>query len=172
MTNRSEGLRGNEFQTYFNKFPHILQSFSGVCAIDELPQNIAIRHFLVFNLSEKHLVGSHWAIILRSSVNQIEVFNSLGQNNVDYLMPYLKFKKPFTINFNEKAVQSISSHYCGFFSIYFIIFRILNFDMSFENVLEDLFYSNSLIKNDSIVSQFCENILTSTNDDFFCFHDF
>lgn len=92
MTNRSEGLRGNEFQTYFNKFPHILQSFSGVCAIDELPQNIAIRHFLVFNLSEKHLAGSHWAIILRSSVNQIEVFNSLGQNNVDYLMPYLKFK--------------------------------------------------------------------------------
>jgi hypothetical protein len=61
-------------------------------------------------------------------------------------MPYLKFKKPFTINFNEKAVQSVSCHYCGFFLIYFIIFQILNFDMSFENLVEDLFYSNSLIK--------------------------
>ena len=49
---------------------------------------------------------------------------------------------------------------------------MLNFDMSMENVLEDIFYSNNLIKNDDIVSQFCNNILTTTTDDFFCFHDF
>jgi hypothetical protein len=93
MNNEKEGLCDNKFQTYFDKFPHILQSFSGVCAIDKLPENIAIRHFLVFNLSKKHLAGSHWAIILCSTVNHLEVFNSLGQNNVDYRMPYLKLKK-------------------------------------------------------------------------------
>jgi len=172
MINADEGLRGNEFKTYFDKFPHVLTSFSGVFAIDELPQNIPIRHFVIFNLSEKHLPGSHWAVILRSSANQLELFNSLGQQNLNYVTPYLKFQKHFTINYNEKAVQSVSSKFCGYHCIYFVIFRILNFDMSFEHVLEDIFYSNSLIKNDNIVSQFCHNILTSTNDDFFSFHDF
>ncbi len=44
--------------------------------------------------------------------------------------------------------------------------------MPLENILKDLFYSNSLIKNDIILSQFCNNVLSSTIDDFYCFHDF
>jgi DNA-binding phage protein len=39
--------------------------------------------------------------------------------------------------------------------------------MSMETVLEDIFYSKDLIKNDEIVSKFCHNVLTATNDDFF-----
>ena len=42
--------------------------------------------------------------------------------------------------------------------------------MTMEHILEDIFRTD-LNKNDLIVSQFCNNILTSVNDDFFSFHD-
>lgn len=172
MTDAEEGLRGNQFEAYFQKIPHILSSFSGVVAINQIPENIPVRHFIICNLSENHLPGSHWTVIVRPSKNTLEIFNSLGQENFDYFMPYLKLKKTIQIDFNKVAFQSATSKYCGFFCIYFVVFRILNFDMSMKHVLEDIFYSSDLIKNDKIVSEFCNNLLTSTNDDFFSFHDF
>ena len=98
------------------------------------------------------------------------MFNSLGGDNLDYLKDHLKFNSGFQIDFNQTSVQSLTSKYCGFFCIYYVIFRILNFDMTMEHILEDIFRTD-LNKNDLIVSQFCNNILTSVNDDFFSFHD-
>lgn len=167
---KAEGLRGNEFETYFNKLPQVSSLFLKVCSIDQIPSEIPIKHFVLFNLSKQHEEGSHWALLLRYSKHKLEIFNSLGSDNLNYLNGYLQFDKHFKIDFNKKSVQSLTSTYCGFFCIYFAIFRILNFDMTMEHVLEDIFTSN-LIKNDLIVSQFCNNILTSVNDDFFCFHD-
>lgn len=167
-----EGLRGNEFEIYLKKIgPPIFTCYLRPCAIDEIPEIFPIKHFVFCNLSPKHLRGSHWTVILRLSENDFEIFNSLGQENLDYFTPYLKFQVPFKVDFNKNSVQGIASKYCGYFSIYFIIFRILNLDMSMETVLEDIF-TNDSIKNDQIVSQFCNNILTTTNDDFFSFHDF
>ena len=167
MTDETDGFRGNQFEIYFAKFPHILSCFSGVYAINEIPKSIPIRHFIICKLSEKHLPGSHWTVIVRSSKNTIELFNSLGQQNLDIFKPYFRFQKKFEISFNKESVQSLTSKFCGYFCIMFIIFCILNFDMSMENVLEDIFYSKDLIKNDEIVSKFCHNVLTATNDDFF-----
>lgn len=172
MSDNEEGLRGNEFNNYFVKIPHVLDLFSGVVAINEIPLQIPIRHFIICNLSENHLPGTHWIVIVRPSQNSLEIFNSLGQENLDYLMPYLNLKKEFEISFNKIAFQGVTSKLCGFFCIYFVVFRILNFDLSMIHVLEDIFYSTDSIKNDTIVSQFCNNLLTSTNDDFFSFHDF
>ena len=171
MSSEIEGLRVSDFESFFKKIPHVFNLFSGVVAIDEIPKRLPTKHFVIVNLSEKHLPGSHWTVILRSSPNVLEVFNSLGQKDLNYFLPHFNFKRRYQIDFNKKDVQSIDSKYCGYFCIYFIVFRVLNYDMNFQDVLEDIFYSNDLNKNDEIVSKFCNNLLTNTNDDFFSFFD-
>lgn len=171
MSIENVGLKGNQFEQYFKKIYHVFQLFSGVVAIDEIPRNIKVRHFIVCNLSPAHLSGSHWLIILRKSNSVLEIFNSLGTSSLDFFRPYFNFQREFQINFNKECFQSDTSNKCGYFCIYFIVFRILNYDMDFQDVLEDIFYTRDLIKNDEIVSQFSNNLLTNTNDDFFSFHD-
>jgi len=166
-----EGLRGNEFEQYLSKIPLVKQLFSGVFAIDEIPELIPIKHFIVVNLSPKHLPGSHWIIFCRRLANNYEVFNSLGSDNLDYITPFLKLNRRARISFNKEAVQDTESKFCGYFSLYFIIFRSLNYDMNMQDVLEDIFSSNDLIKNDETVKKFCLNLLNNTNDDLFSFND-
>ena len=167
-----EGLRGNDFENYFRKVDIVFPLFLSVVAINDIPLIFPPRHFVICNLSERHLKGSHWMVILRISETEFEIFNSLGQTDLNYIKPYFNFDIELNIDFNVNSVQSESSKNCGYFCIYFIVFRILNLDMALQTILEDIFYTNDLIKNDKIVTQFCNNILTSTNDDFFCFHDF
>lgn len=153
----STGLKGNEFMNYFSKIPHIKSVFVNVFAINEIPKSIPIRHFLICNLSLSHLPGTHWIAMLRPEKDSLEIFNSLGYESLDSLIPYFKFKKSFEINFNQQQFQDNSSISCGFFCIYFIIHRILNLDMSFEHVLEHIFSENKN-ENELLVTQFCNNL--------------
>lgn len=166
MMTAVEGLKASEFQTYFQKIPHVLRLFSGVYAIDELPKIIPIRHFFICNLSPKHESGSHWITVMRSENNSLDIFNSLGQENLNYILPHFKFRKKYELNYNEDLFQDLSTKTCGFFCIYFAVQRILNYDMSLEHVLEDIFVSDP-IKNDELVTSFCKNLLTCTTNDFF-----
>jgi hypothetical protein len=116
-------------------------------------------------MSPSNLPGSHWIAVIRSEKNTLEIFNSLGVSNLDNLTPYFKFPNNFELIYNEQKFQSDSSVHCGFFCIYFIVQRILNFDMSFEHLIEDIFKSDSNT-NDLIVTNFCTKLLNNSDDIF------
>jgi hypothetical protein len=156
----SLGLHGYDFSLYFDKVPIVNSLFIGVVSIDKIPRIIKEKHFLVCNLSPSNKPGSHWIVIVRSEKNTLEVFNSLGVENLDILTPYFHFRNNFDLIFNEQPFQSNNSTSCGFFCIYFIVHRVLNYDMSFEHIIEDIFNINTNI-NENIVVSFCNKLLNN-----------
>ena len=59
------------------------------------------------------------------------------------------------IVFNESAFQDSESDTCGKFALYFAIERMHNLDLSFEEILHDLFEIN-ISHNEEKVKKFCE----------------
>jgi hypothetical protein len=151
------GMRGSEFQNYFEKIPIVNKQFLKITSIDEIPKDIKEKHFVISNLSPSNELGSHWITLIQSEKNTLEIFNSLGMNSIDRLQPYLKTRKKVNVIFNEQPFQSKESTSCGFFCIYFIVHRILNLDMSFEHLLEHIFSANCEINENKVVN-FCRNL--------------
>jgi len=163
MALSSEGLRGFEFKEYFEKIPIILASYQELCSLDTIPKLLQIRKFIIVNLSKQNQEGTHWIVIVRSHNKTYEIFNSLGFENLEIIQPYFKLRSKADILFNETSFQLENSTTCGLFSIYFIIHRILNFDMSFHDLLEDIFNA-SKTENESQVMQFCNRLKNAQDD--------
>ena len=149
-------MEGTEFIYYLAKVPVILPYFKGVFSIDTMPQRLKNKCFFVTNLSRHHLPGTHWIAFLCLH-NNLEIFCSLG-NTWETILPHLKFKKQFTIYYNQTPFQSASSTKCGKYVIYFLIERHFNINMSLTDLLEDLFVTDNLNKNDEIVDSFCDSL--------------
>jgi hypothetical protein len=155
-----EGLKGYEFDQYFKKIDTVYQLFDTVCSIDKIPFNLHVKHFVICNLSPSNQPGSHWIVIIRSEENILEIFNSLGCSTLDDLKPYLRnFSDKMVLEFNSDQFQPNTSKNCGYFCIFFIIHRVLNYDLSFATILED-YFSPNIAKNDQIVLNYCNNLLS------------
>jgi hypothetical protein len=96
--------------------------------------------------------GKHWFVVYKSSVDLTEVFDSLG-TTASFVSQKLRFKTVY--EFNTTQVQSDESKLCGEFCLYFIVNRLLSLDMSFQDVLNDLFDINCDI-NEKRVKDFVE----------------
>ncbi len=59
--------------------------------------------------------------------------------------------------FNESPIQGLDSSACGEFSIFYVIQRYYNEDLSMVEILEDWF-SKDLNENETIVKKFLENL--------------
>jgi len=158
-----EGLHGYDFIEYFKKIPIVKHYYRNVYSVDEIPNNLKIRQFLIVNLSKKSEPGTHWIAIVRSEKKIYEVFNSLGYNNLDSLLPYMRLRIKADVVFNEEAFQLTDSTTCGLFCIYFIVHRVLNYDMHFDHLLQDIFVLDKE-KNENKVVTFC-NRLNEAEDD-------
>ena len=101
-----------------------LLAFYGVCAIDDLPEFIHARPFLmIVNTHTKNLPGEHWIAILIDENKNGEVFDSLAQPVSSILIRWLnrytnKWKK------NGRTFQHALSSSCGAFVLYFILNRL------------------------------------------------
>ena len=156
-------MQSSEFQTYFNKVPGLVNHFKGVFPIDKLPKQITLKTFFIANLDPSDKAGSHWIAFVKVNPEICEIFDSLGfTNKLDIIKPFLNFKEKIEFIYNETAFQSKDSKLCGKFCIMFLIERMLNQTMDFTDLLSEIF-SNDLIKNDLIVSKFCENVLNETS---------
>lgn len=159
----SQGLRGFEFKEYFEKIPIILASYQELCSLDTIPKLLRIRKFIIVNLSKQNEQGTHWFVIVRSHNKTYEIFNSLGFQNLETIQPYFKLRSKADILFNETSFQLENSTTCGLFCIYFVVHRILNFDMSFHDLLEDIFNSTKN-ENESKVLHFCNRLKIAIDD--------
>lgn len=165
-----ESVKGFEFLNYFSKVPIVNNQFLKVIAIDEIPKVIPVKHFVIVNLSPKHLSGSHWIVLIRSERNCLEIFNSLGGDTYNTIKNYFNFTAKLVIHTNETAFQSSTSSTCGYFCIYFAVNRILNLDMSFDHLLEHIFSDNIDI-NETNVVEFCNNLLIDGNENLLFFEN-
>lgn len=160
----SEGLHGFEFDSYFKKVGVVHSCFDNVYSLDEIPRGLKLRKFIIVNLSKKSEIGTHWIVIIRSHKEIYEIFNSLGFDNLDIILPYMQIRTKADIVFNPQQYQSSNSSTCGLFCIYFAINRVLNFDLSFHHLLEHLFDDN-IANNEQKVIKFCKNLKQSFNDE-------
>ena len=105
---------------------------------------------LVVNLDTSAQPGSHW-IAMYITESHLEIFDSLGFKNT------LESKPPFLLKFIEKLslthrifitppLQDPSSGLCGFYTIYFLLFRQF---YSFAVCLS--IFSDNLLLNDNIL---------------------
>lgn len=150
-------MEGVEFLKYFEKVPHLMPHFLGVFPIDKMPKSMKSKTFFVCNLDPSWKGGSHWIAFFKTNNKECEIFDSLG-TNVDVLKPHLNFKNKMDFVYNETSFQTPSSTLCGKFVIMFCVERLLNPDLEMYDLLEEIFDSD-LNKNDSIVTNFCENLL-------------
>jgi hypothetical protein len=154
-------MQSSEFQKYFDCAPVLKDHFIGVFSIDTLPKTIKYRQFCICNTDVQSGSGKHWICFLRSHKNSIELFDSLGvdEQKKTLIKTFCKFRVKELI-FNESQFQSSFSDTCGLFVIYFLFERLFNLDISFEDLLEEIFHAD-LLMNENQVKDFCDHILVN-----------
>jgi hypothetical protein len=153
-------MQGFEITEYLNKFPYLKRHYRGIFSIDTLPKFLKIRQFVICNTDISTGNGLHWFCLLRSSKTSIECFDSLGisSSKKTILEETCRFRGIKELEYNETAFQSFESTSCGLFSVYFIINRLHNLDMTFDELLNDIFDVENKERNESLVHEFCDNI--------------
>jgi hypothetical protein len=152
-------MQSSEFEKYFNCIPILKNHFIGIFSIDTLPKVIKYRQFCICNTDVQSGNGKHWICFVRTNKNSIELFDSLGvdENKKNLIKNFCKFRIKELI-FNETQFQANFSDTCGLFVLYFLIERLFNLDISFDDLLEEIFYED-LLRNENQVKDFCDNIL-------------
>jgi hypothetical protein len=153
-------MQGFEFKEYLDKLPNLKKYYRGIFSIDTLPKILKLRQFIICNTDISTGTGLHWFCLIRTSKTTIECFDSLGISisKKSVLEKYCHFRGVRELEFNETSFQSIDSDSCGLFSLYFIIHRIHNLDMSFHKLLEEIFEDENKEINENLVLEFCEKI--------------
>ena len=154
-------MESSEFAFYFSNFPTVLKLFDGVYSIDKIPTQIRPHHFLICNTDISAGSGKHWFCLYRSNTNFIECFDSLGINEElkkSTLLNVCKFKNVTEIKINSTPIQLSTTDTCGKFCIMFIIERLFNPDLSFDNLLNDLF-TDDCSKNEETLVKFFQDII-------------
>jgi hypothetical protein len=151
-------MEGSEFSKYFNHFPFLKNYFVGTFAIDTLPTTLKKDQFLVFNSDTSDKKGQHWLCLYKENKNLL-CFDSIGidSNKTSLLKEYCKFKGIREIHFNETQFQLSTSETCGQFVIYFLIHKAYNKDLTFNELLEDIFCADQA-KNEILIQNFFNKI--------------
>ena len=140
-------------ETFIRSYLKCIPSFIGCYAENEL-ENLTVHSypcFLIANLDSSEMIGSHW-IAVGIFNDRIEIFDSLGFQLLRWpRIPcsLLKFLHRMTVSRKLKIVkriQSKNSILCGYFAIFYVVFRS---SFSFRE-LSSVFVSD-LSKNDSIL---------------------
>jgi len=163
MNSSLTGLSSSDFPIYFKKVAELQNHCLGVRPIDQVPNKIPVKKFIILNLSPSTHPGSHWVVLIRPHGNELELFNSLGSKDLADIKPYLNFNFKADLSFNNTPVQLPTSSTCGLFCIYFAAHRLFNLDESFEEFLEENF-STSLQENENKVTAFCQHLLNISDD--------
>ena len=110
------------------------------------------RHFCIVNTAKKGETGQHWFVVLKHE-KQYELFDSLGQG--EKYLTELNISGKLT--FNTTVLQGSNTDTCGAFCLYYIVHRLLNFDLDFEEFMND-FFSASLSVNDRNIARFLTSV--------------
>lgn len=143
----------NEFYEIFTKFPHLNKYFSGVFSADTIPRTLKNDHFIICNTDVSSGEGQHWYIVYRSN-HVIECFDSLGCNNdkVQFFKQHFKFPSIGRIDFNLTPTQPSESQTCGQYCLYYAFQRLYNKDLSYFDLMNEIFSTNVNENNVNVIN--------------------
>ena len=129
--------------------------FLGIFAANTIPRKIKDKQFMIINNDYNTGPGKHWYAIARFK-NLIECFDSLGINSEErktFIFNHFKFRGTTHVIYNTSQLQPLSSILCGQFVLYYLFERYHNLDLTFDDLLNEIFNEN-LSQNDDIVLNF------------------
>lgn len=134
-------MQSIELEDIIKKFPSISNIFKGVFSINKAPKRIKSKCFYILNTEIDSNPGKHWFCIVKVAPSKYEYFDSLGVNDekIHHLNKYHVFPKHSKVLYNETQFQDNTTSTCGLFVLYFLIHRLHNLDLSFLNLLEEIF---------------------------------
>lgn len=146
-------MQTEELIHFLSKFNSIKQNFQGVYSITTIPI-LKLNHFIIVNTDPHYNPGKHWFCLVRRK-KYFELFDSLGvtEEKLEYLKEFINFRKRITFKYNETPLQSNNSISCGQFVLYFIVQRFHNLDLSFQDILDEIFEA-SIDINETLVQHF------------------
>ena len=122
---KKKGLSANDINSILSNTPNFLGCF----AQDELPcLSASLPVFMIVNFDNSFSSGSQW-IALRIDKRRLEIFDPLGFNSLRWpSTPHLllDFLHKYSLNrriFTTKEIQPYSSTLCGFYCVFFILYR-------------------------------------------------
>ena len=144
-----------EFAEKLSHFPNLKKHFGGIFSADSLPIKIKPKSFIICNTDVEKGPGKHWYCVVKLNTSVLECFDSLGIDSEKklFLETHFHQKNIKKVKFNVTQVQSSHSDTCGFFVLYFIINRFHNQDLSFTDLVNDIFVKD-VDKNESLVINF------------------
>lgn len=145
-------MQASDIYNVIDKFPAIKDHFIGVFAIDTIPKSMCKKTCLIFNKDKSDSEGSHWLCLVRTFKNNYEIFDSLG-TDFHEIKPFLHFKNA-VYHFNAYDFQDIRSSSCGFFSLFFLIHRMMNLDCTYFELLSEIFDVNKTTNENEVLSFF------------------
>ena len=156
-------MESSEFSICFAKFPIISKLFHGTCSIDTIPKTLKVRHFLICNTDLSSGNGKHWFCLLRTSRVEIECFDSLGitDEKKKIIVEALKIRGVQKLKLNRSPVQLPTTSTCGKFCVMFILERMHNFDMDFDELLNGIF-SDDCSDNELALENFFNEIVNGS----------
>jgi len=153
-------MLASQFYDCLSTFSELLKFCCGIYAIDCIPTKIKDGHFFICNTDTSNGPGIHWFCLIRQG-HSIECFDSLGidqkKKQIILSLPLMKQAFLRELEFNTTQLQSSDSILCGEFTLYFLINRFHNQDLSFPNLINEIFDS-SQEKNYTFV-RFCKEHL-------------
>lgn len=152
-------MNGDELKQKIQSINSAQKYFKGVFSINTLPTKLSIPSFLVCNFDLDSHPGSHWFCLFKTSKSELECFDSLGLNEKkqQLLQKYCKIQYISSLNYNQTQVQNNSTSTCGKFVLYFAIQRLHNLDLTFTELLNEIFEAD-LQSNERNVAAFLQNI--------------
>ena len=133
-----------------NACEETLKAFNGIYSIDNLPDSIPRRPFLIIiNTHTHNLPGEHWICVFIDQDRNGELFDSLALPVSNILIRWLNV---FTTKWkrNSLSFQHLLSAQCGAFVLCFILNRL--HVKNFESLTA--MFTSSPLMNDTIVENF------------------
>lgn len=94
-------------------------------------------------------------MLLRIERLRYELLDSLGTSQA-YVTSHVPFKG--SCQFNESKLQSDKSNSCGEFCLYYIVHRLHNLDLTFQEFMDDFFSLDTEV-NETNVQNFVKTVL-------------
>ena len=155
-------MQGSEFSEIFERFKHLKELYAGCYSSDTIPKAIKTNNFIIINTSPSETVGKHWFCMYRPHPSKLEVFDSLGidSDKKNVIINSCSFKGIREIEWNKTIFQSGGSISCGKYVLYFLFERLFNQDISYKDLLEEIFVEN-IEKNEEKVEFFYSKFLNT-----------
>jgi len=124
-----------------------LKHFDGVYSSNNIPQHVLKKKkfIIISNLSEDSEPGTHF-ICIEKKYKQYIVYNSLATPIRSYIhrFKFMTIKRHSILQACQYPLQSISSTFCGFYCIYFVL------SLNYPKVNVETFSATTLVNNDEV----------------------